>query len=101
MTYGKLNADQLVHWYRELDYLIITSDTEGGPYPVMEAIAAGVPVIAPDVGWCWDYPVIRYASTEGLVQILNTLGNKFSDDPWKAASEDLQKIFGKILESKR
>ncbi len=47
-------------FYQSIDYLIVTSSDEGGPMVVPEAIAAGVPVIAPDVGWCWEFPVIRY-----------------------------------------
>jgi glycosyltransferase involved in cell wall biosynthesis len=47
-------------FYRSIDYLVVTSRDEGGPMVVPEAIAHGVPVIAPDVGWCWEFPVIRY-----------------------------------------
>ena len=37
-------------FYAGIDYLVVTSTNEGGPMPVTEAIAAGVPVIAPNVG---------------------------------------------------
>ena len=47
-------------FYGSIDYLVVTSTDEGGPMPVLEAIAHGVPVIAPNVGWCWEFPVIRY-----------------------------------------
>lgn len=95
VTEGKLNIDELIRWYRELDFLVVTSDTEGGPYPVMEAIAAGVPVIAPNVGWCWDYPCIRYETTEELIAILRKL--RFPPDPWGAASVDLENIFQQLV----
>jgi glycosyltransferase involved in cell wall biosynthesis len=48
-------------FYAAIDYLVVTSTEEGGPMPVLEAIARGVPVIAPNVGWCWEFPVLRYA----------------------------------------
>lgn len=47
-------------FYSAIDYLVVTSLDEGGPMTVPEAIACGVPVIAPDVGWCWEFPVLRY-----------------------------------------
>jgi hypothetical protein len=53
--------DNRADFYRAIDYLLVPSLEEGGPMPVIEAIAHGVPVIAPDVGWCWEFPVIRYA----------------------------------------
>lgn len=96
VTGGKLNMDQLVRWFRELDYLAVTSDTEGGPYSVLEAIAAGVPVIAPDVGWCWDHPCIRYdGTTEGLVKTIRAL--RPSPDPWGAASVELEEHFRRMI----
>ena len=47
-------------FYQTIDYLLVTATDEGGPMAVLEALAARVPVIAPDVGWCWEFPVIRY-----------------------------------------
>lgn len=96
---GTLPLDQLADWFRGLDYLVVTSDTEGGPYSVLEAIAAGVPVIAPDVGWCWDYPVIRYdGTTEGLVRTVKAL--RPDPDPWGKASVELEQIFTDMLAGK-
>jgi glycosyltransferase involved in cell wall biosynthesis len=37
-------------FYNELDVLVVTADSEGGPLPPMEAAACGVPVITPPVG---------------------------------------------------
>jgi len=97
VTGGNLSMDELAEWYKGLDYLAVTSDTEGGPYSVLEAIAAGVPVIAPDVGWCWEHPVIRYdGTTVGLVNTINRL--RPAPDPWGAASVRLEIIFREMLE---
>lgn len=99
VTGGKLSMDQLVKWFKQLDYLVVTSDTEGGPYSVIEAIAAGVPVIAPDVGWCWEYPVIRYdGTTEGLVNTIRKL--RPPPDPWGAASVELETILRRAMKRK-
>jgi hypothetical protein len=54
------NVADLPAFYRRITYLVIPSLEEGGPMPVVDAIAAGVPVIAPDVGWAWEFPTIHY-----------------------------------------
>jgi hypothetical protein len=71
-------------FYESIDYLVVTSTEEGGPMPVLEAIAHHVPVIAPDVGWCWEFPVIRYArgSWSSLRQVLRGLSNPPSWQTW-------------------
>jgi hypothetical protein len=76
----------LEEFYRAIDYLIIPSANEGGPVPVLEALSLGCPVIAPDVGWCWEYPVIRYDvnSFESLARVVKGLSSVRSWDQWRA-----------------
>jgi len=72
-------------FYNRIDYLVVPSTLEGGPMPVLEAIGMGVPVIAPDVGFCWDYPVIRYAKNDwaSLNDVLSKLSNRRSWNDWR------------------
>jgi hypothetical protein len=42
--------DEMVEFYRGLDALICASRTEGGPHPLLEASACGIPVISTRVG---------------------------------------------------
>lgn len=85
----------LLDFYKSIDYLIVTATIEGGPVPVIDAINAGVPVIAPNVGWCWEYPVIRYqkGNWESLRQVLIQLTNPPTWQDWidghKAMFEDV------------
>ena len=72
----------LDHFYRQIDYLVITSKIEGGPIPVIEALSLGIPVIAPDVGWCWEYPVIRYSTFGQLKGMLSSLSNLPTWESW-------------------
>lgn len=83
-------------FYANIDYLVVTSAIEGGPVPVLEAMAMGVPIIAPDVGWCWDYPVIRYErnSLESLLNVLFALAKPRS---WAECAAEHRDFFEGIL----
>lgn len=87
VTGGVVQWEHLPDWYEGIDYLVVLSNNEGGPMPVKEAIAMGKPVIAPDVGWCWEYPVIRYSSTAELISIVQHLAPK--PDAWASACQRL------------
>lgn len=71
-------------FYDELDYLVVLANNEGGPQPVLEALARCKPVIAPDVGYCWEYPVLRYSTKEELLGIIQRL--VIPRDLWKRAA---------------
>jgi hypothetical protein len=94
-TEGKLSEDELKQAYLNTDYVLVTSKIEAGPMCVVEAIAMNKPVIAPDVGWCWDYPVIKYSSEEELLNIfkkfyipINSWENKINN-----LCSDIKKIY--------
>lgn len=80
------DPDRLRTFYSLIDYLIIPSGVEGGPVPLLEALSLGIPVIAPDVGWSWEYPVIRYErdSFESLWSVVKRLTNIPTWDDWRA-----------------
>jgi hypothetical protein len=74
-------------FYSAIDYLVVTSTEEGGPIPVLEAIARGVPVIAPpSVGWCGEFPTIPYKAGEysDLRNVLDQLTNPPTWGAWGA-----------------
>lgn len=81
----------LPSFYSEIDYLVVTSLNEGGPIPVIDAIRAGVPVIAPDVGWCWEFPVIKYKKGDwnSLNQVLKQLTNAPTWEDWTNKHKNL------------
>jgi glycosyltransferase involved in cell wall biosynthesis len=64
---------ELPAFYRSLDYVLITSTNEGGPMCVLEALACGVPVIGPAVGWVDQFPHIPYelGNLASLRQVLS------------------------------
>ncbi len=47
---GFTAADNLWQAYRSIDLYVCTSDVEGGPLTVLEALASGVPVVSTPVG---------------------------------------------------
>jgi glycosyltransferase involved in cell wall biosynthesis len=49
-TDKRLGLDQMKEFYKSIDVLIVTSQTECQPRVVMEAMATGIPVVASDVG---------------------------------------------------
>lgn len=78
--------DQRAEFYRAIDYLLVTSTLEGGPMPVAEAVAWGVPVIAPiGVGWCDEFECLgRYEAGEwdSLRRVLERVTRPPTWDAW-------------------
>ena len=81
-------------FYSKIDYLVVPSLIEGGPIPVIDALGLGVPVIAPNVGWCWDYSVIRYE--KGNWNSLNNVLKSLTPPTWKEWKEQHLKLFRKL-----
>lgn len=47
---GERPPEELVHWYRAADAMLLTSSREGRPNVVLEALSTGCPVLATDAG---------------------------------------------------
>lgn len=65
-------------FYQSLDVFLVTSLVEGGPDTVIEALACGVPVVAPfDVGFCDEFRLFHYVKGD-FASMLATL-QSFND----------------------
>jgi len=95
VTEGKLKAAEMPGFYRMIDYLLVLSSNEGGPQPVLEALASCKPVIAPNVGYCWEYPGIRYDTKAELVEILSKL--VLPRDGWRRSAAHIQHIIQRLM----
>jgi glycosyltransferase involved in cell wall biosynthesis len=91
---GVWEFENMPNFYKQIDYLVITADNEGGPMPVIEALAMGKPVIAPDVGFAWNYPVLRYNNPEDLMKLVK--GLVLPRNGWDIATGQLLDIVEKV-----
>ena len=68
---------KMQEFYRGLDVFLVTSEVEGGPVTMMEALACGIPVVAPTgVGMVDEFDVIKYPRGDYdamLVRLLSML----------------------------
>ena len=92
-TNGRLPFEALPGFISKLDYVLVTGKVEGGPMVVPEAIAMGKPVIAPNVGWAWDWPVIRYNNELELRSIIEKLAP--NHNRWGEFVGQLERYIGK------
>lgn len=88
ITDGKIPQEEMPSFYEKIDYLLVTSDNEGGPQPVLEALATGTPVIAPDVGYCWQYPCFKFETEEELLKLVRNL--TVPRDGWNRSAKILR-----------
>jgi hypothetical protein len=89
-TNGKVHQKDMPSFYKQIDYLLILSKNEGGPMPVLEAIGTGTPIIAPNVGWSWEYPCIKYNSLEELIDIVQRLSPV--KNSWEISANKMFKV---------
>lgn len=99
LTNGKLEQHEVAPWLRSVDYVLILGTNEGGPMAVKEALACGRPVIAPDVGWAWDYPCYRYEGIDDLKRLVARLAAP--QDDWNAAARAIMEVVARELENGR
>ncbi len=100
------SSDRLPEFYRIIDVLLVPALYEGGPMPVLEALASGKPVIAPPVGFVPQFPHIEYQAgnfeelrnriEEFLRQRLE-LRASVEERTWKAWAMEHHLLFSRLL----
>jgi glycosyltransferase involved in cell wall biosynthesis len=69
---GKVDHDQLLHWFNSVDFIVSTSHYEGSGIAVCEAMSCGcIPVLS-------DIPSFRKMTDNGNVGLLFTAGDNTS-----------------------
>jgi hypothetical protein len=76
-----IGVDSYERFYALIDYLLIPSRVEGGPVPVMEALACGKLSIAPPIGVIPSFPHIEYKTGdyEDLKKTLMKLSREYQE----------------------
>ena len=108
---GYYASEDLAGFYQDIDYLLIPSLIEGGPVPLLEALAAGCPVIAPsDIGMVEDFPHVPFKRGDAqdlrrvVVELLNqklALRESVLDCNWKNFARSHLDIFAELIEERR
>jgi hypothetical protein len=82
-TEGQVQDEDLPEFYQGLDYVLIPATVEGGPMSLLEGLAMGKPVIAPEgVGMVPEFPdsehLVRYPAgdAEALVRVVTACYRK-------------------------
>ena len=92
--------------YHAADCLLVTSQTEGSPNVVKEALSTGLPVISVDVGDVWEWikrtswcaPVTRDAEQIGLALARVAPAGRPPDPPDFIAEFDLRAIAERLIQ---
>ena len=101
-----MGYDRLSEFYRLIDVLLVPSRYEGGPMPVLEALASGKEVLSPPVGFVPEFPHIEYEAgnfDELRNRIEELLRNKLrlrasvEQRTWHAWALEHHTLFTKLL----
>ena len=90
---GQVSADEVPFYLQASDCLLVTSDSEGSPCIVKEALACGLPIVSVDVGdvaqmtkgvsQCWvvdrEVEVLADRVEEAVLARRRSNGREFSD----------------------
>ncbi|MDA8217256.1 MAG: glycosyltransferase, partial [Dehalococcoidales bacterium] len=103
------SPEQMPDFYNSVDYILVPSHYEGGPMCVLEALACGKEVIAPNVGFVEDYPHIEYRTGDaqdlrrvlrGLVAQRDELRQAVVGRSWDNWASLHAGLFRQLLEGK-
>ena len=102
---------ELAAFYQSLDYLLVPSLIEGGPVPMLEALSAGCPVIAPsDIGMVRDFPHIpfRRGDADDLRRVLEAELEKVTElraaalpCDWEHFARRHLELFAQLIDRRR
>ena len=96
----------LAQIYQRLDVLLVTGYAEGGPLPLLEAMASGTPILSPRFGYAADLlgSECLYETAEELMQKLDAIAKPTLDNclltrawTWRDYVAEYAMLFGRLL----
>lgn len=94
-TNGRIPYDAMADFYRAVDYVLVTSETEGGPMCIKEAVAMGKPVITTRVGWHNEFSLLTYDSLDELKALVRKL--VLTRDEWDRGASQIADKAAELL----
>lgn len=102
---AQVEADALQGAYRYMDALLVTGYREGGPLPLLDAYAAGVPVFAPRVGYAADLQQENfYDGADDLMRVMNNFFARAIENhlltrawTWQDYAAEYAMLIGRLL----
>ena len=101
-----IGYDRIAEFYRIIDVLLVPARYEGGPMPVLEALASGKEVLSPPVGFVPEFPHIEYEAgnfdalrnrIEALLKKKLLLRESVSQRTWESWALQHHALFTKLL----
>ena len=96
----------LAQIYQRLDCLLVTGYAEGGPLPLLEAMASGTPILSPRFGYASDLlgSECLYETAEELMQKLDAIAKPTLDNclltrawTWRDYVAEYALVLGRLL----
>jgi hypothetical protein len=114
VTEGRLSEQELPDFYQRLDYVLIPATLEGGPMSLLEGLAMGKPVIAPEgVGLMPEFResphIRRYAAgdADALLQVVTSCyegklerAGLVTDRSWDHWAKAHDQLFTRLLQER-
>jgi glycosyltransferase involved in cell wall biosynthesis len=114
LTEGRIAEGDLYAFYERLDYVLVPATVEGGPMSLLEGLAMGKPVIAPEgVGMVPEFgaaeEILRYPAGDGdaLVRLVTDCYEQklrrrrlVGDRTWDHWAEAHHRLFARLLEAR-
>ncbi len=80
VTYSpELSDADMRYFYQQIDVLVVTGYLEGGPMPLLEALASGTPVLTPRFGYAADISLGYQNYYLNAAELLRHLNRQFAN----------------------
>jgi len=120
---GRVPHEELPAWYRTADLFVLPSDFDNSPNVVLEAMAAGLPVVATEVGGVREYvepgrngelvprgdagalshAMVRYAADAVLAACVGRInrGEAVARFSWAQSAGSLRGVYERVVAARR